>query len=327
MKRLALLVLTASLLTPGFAVAQQTDTIVTDTIYLHAQRLVAEGQGDSGRAIVQRQLEAAPTGSPAYVEALYWRGALAATTADAERDLKRIIIDYVLSPRVDDALLRLAQLEMVRGDRVQALAHLERLVLEHPTSVSRAKASYWLGRVLLEDGKLPRACVRLAEAKRLAPPSDAELRNQVDYYAQRCVGVDTSIVISAQPVPSSQPVTPAQSLPSAQPVLPSPRPITPATPPVSSPVPSMPTARVPVVRAQTIRQEYTVQVAAFPTRGAATALEGRMKARGYSARVIATGSLYRVRIGRYASRSEAAAVARELRAKRIDSFVVEAEPR
>ncbi len=326
MKRLALLVLTTSLLTPGFAVAQQTDTIVTDTIYLHAQRLVAEGQGDSGRAIVQRQLETAPTGSPAYVEALYWRGALAATTADAERDLKRIIIDYVLSPRVDDALLRLAQLEMVRGDRVQALAHLERLVLEHPTSVSRAKASYWLGRVLLEDGKLPRACVRLAEAKRLAPPNDAELRNQVDYYAQRCVGVDTSIVISTQPVPSSQPVT-AQSLPSAQPVLPAPRPITPATPPVSSTVPSVPAAREPVVRAQTIRQEYTVQVAAFPTRGAANALEGRMKARGYSARVIASGSLYRVRIGRYASRSDAAAVARELRAKHIDSFVVEAEPR
>src|SRR5687768_15491637 len=82
-------------LAPFTAVAaQQPEGADSDTTFLAAQRLVVEGRGQEGRAIIARELAAAPEGSPRYVEALYWRAALAATAADAERDYKRIIIEF-----------------------------------------------------------------------------------------------------------------------------------------------------------------------------------------------------------------------------------------
>jgi len=116
------------------------DSATSDTLFLRAQRMAAEGQGDAARALVQHEIDTASAGSPRYVDALYWRAVVAATAADAEKDLRRIIIEFPLSPRNEDALLRLAQLEMTRGDNDQALAHLQRLVIDHPTSPSRARA-------------------------------------------------------------------------------------------------------------------------------------------------------------------------------------------
>ena len=60
------------------ASAQRADSATTDSIFLRAQRMVAEGKGDAGRALVQAEFVRSPTGSPRYIEALYWRGALAA---------------------------------------------------------------------------------------------------------------------------------------------------------------------------------------------------------------------------------------------------------
>ena len=79
----------------------------TDTLFTRAQRMAAEGQGDAARALVQHEIDIAAAGSPRYVDALYWRAVVAATAADAERDLRRIIIEFPLSPRNEDALLRL----------------------------------------------------------------------------------------------------------------------------------------------------------------------------------------------------------------------------
>jgi hypothetical protein len=50
------------LFVPAIAMAQRADSAVVDTIFLQAQRLVAEGEADSGRAIVQAELTRAPTG-------------------------------------------------------------------------------------------------------------------------------------------------------------------------------------------------------------------------------------------------------------------------
>jgi hypothetical protein len=41
--------------------------------------------------------------------------------------------------------------------------------------------------------------------------------------------------------------------------------------------------------------------------------------------VVKVGALWRVRLGRYATRAAAAEVARSLKAKRVDAFVTEAE--
>src|SRR5687767_9746038 len=175
--------------------AQQSESTSADSTFLAAQRLVVEGRGQDGRAIIARELATAPEGSPRYVEALYWRAALAATAADAERDYKRIIIEFPVSRRAESALVGLAQLELARGDRSQAMQHLERVVREHPTGPSRARASFWMARVHFDEGNFPRACARLDDSRRHTPAEAVEMRNQLEYYAQRCEGVDTTVVV------------------------------------------------------------------------------------------------------------------------------------
>jgi hypothetical protein len=282
--------------------AQQPDSTVTDTTFLVAQRLVVEGRGDEGRAIVTRALAAAPEGSPRYVEALYWRAALASTAADAERDYKRIVIEFPASRRSESALIALAQLELARGDRAQAMQHLERVVREHPTGPSRARASFWMARVHFDEGNFPRACARLEDSRRHTPTEAVEMRNQLDYYAQRCEGVDTTVVVRATSVDSTR-AMPAR--PGAVATNP--------TPP--------PSARASGTRSSS----YTVQVGAFGSRRDAELRQRQLRAQGQSARVVKLGALWRVRIGRYASREAAAEAARSLKAKRIDAFVTEAE--
>ncbi len=278
--------------------AQQLDSTVTDTTFLAAQRLVADGRGNDGRAIIARELAAAPEGSPRYVEALYWRAALASTAADAERDYKRIIIEFPASRRSESALVGLAQLELARGDRAQAMQHLERVVREHPSGPSRARASFWMARVHFDEGNFPRACARLEDSRRHTPTEAVEMRNQLDYYAQRCEGVDTTVVVRATPAESTR----------AMPA----RPGAVATGPSSRPAPRGAAA-------------YTVQIGAFANRGDADARQRRLRAQGHAARVVRVGGLWRVRIGRYTSRDAAAEMARSLKAKKIDAFVTEAE--
>lgn len=172
-------------------------TSAVDSVFLRAQQMVANGQGDAGRALVQAQLDSAPIGSPRYVTALYWRAVVAATAAGAERDLRSIVIEYPLSPESGDALMRLAQLEMARGDQQQALEHLDRLLLEHPENPSRGRAAFWMGQLLFEKGQTAAACARLGQAATATSAGDVELRNQIAYYQQRCVGVDTSAAARA----------------------------------------------------------------------------------------------------------------------------------
>lgn len=281
--------------------SQESDGAVADTTFLAAQRLVVEGRGQEGRAIIARELAAAPEGSPRFVEALYWRAALAATAADAERDYKRIIIEFPVSRRAESALVGLAQLELARGDRSQAMQHLERVVREHPTGPSRARASFWMARVHFDEGNFPRACARLEDSRRHTPSEAVEMRNQLEYYAQRCEGVDTTVVVRATPG------EPARAMP--------PRPGAVATssaqrPPVSSPTRSA---------------AYTVQIGAYGNRADADARHRQLSAQGHAPRVVKVGALWRVRIGRYPTRDAAAAAARALKAKKVDAFVTEAE--
>jgi TolA-binding protein len=282
-------------------------TPAEDSLYQLAQRLVAEGQGAAGRAIVDSLIAAAPAGTPRYAEALFWRASLAATANEAERDYGRLAVEFPLSPRSEDALLRLAQLQIARGDRIQAIRHLNRLLLEHPASTRRARTAYWLAYAQFEERNVPRACAALASARASTQPTDVELRNQIDYYAQRCEGVDTSVVLARRPAAGESRTAP-----------PGPRGTVQRTEAgVTTPPPAPTSGR------------YTIQVAAFNTRAAAAQLRDRLAARGYAARVVGTAEPYRVRIGRYPTREAAQAAARDLEAKKVVSgaFVTEAEAR
>jgi cell division septation protein DedD len=322
--------------------------------YRRAQMLVNDGNAIAGRAIVDSMIARTTPGTNEYAEGLYWRAVLSATAADAEMDYRRIIVDHPLSPRVEDVLLRLAQLELARADYDGALQHLNRLILEHPGSTARARAGYWAARVLFERNDIQRACTVNADALARTGENDAELRNQISYLNQRCVGVaigtppsgsandSATVVKSETPLSSPVPVTGAASVPVTAPSLPAaqkPRPQPPTVPRDASPTMIEPTIKesVPVGRPVLPKPpttdlaaedvEYSVQVAAYNVKSQADAMVVKLRKKGYEARVSGTTAPFRVRIGYYATQGQASAVMRSLKTKQIVGFVVKAEPR
>src|SRR5712671_7863535 len=184
------------------AVAQTTTP--TDPVFVRAQALVSDGNGVAGRALIDSVLSATQPSARLYPEALFWRATLASNAADAESDYKHIVVDYPLAPQAEDALLRLAQLELARGDRDGALNHLQRSPRDYPRSKSLARASYWTARVLFEKNDIPNACAANANALAQVDQSEVELRNQIQYQGQRCPA--PAVVATA-----SSPTTPAPS--------------------------------------------------------------------------------------------------------------------
>ncbi len=157
-----------------------------DPVFVRAQTLVSDGNGAAGRALIDSVIAATPPSARLYPEALFWRASLAANAADAESDYRHIVVDYPLAPQAEDALLRLAQLELARGDRDGALAHLQKIQRDYPRSKSLARASYWTARVLFEKNDITNACRANANALAQANPAEMELRNQIQYQGQRC---------------------------------------------------------------------------------------------------------------------------------------------
>lgn len=291
--------LIAALLIPGARDSTRAQVApaqtAADSVFARARALVANGNGAAGRVLIDSAVAATDAASPAYADALYWRATLAANSDDAERDYRRIVVEYALSRHAADALLQLAQLESARGDRAAATMHLERFFAENPTHPERARAGAQLTLLLFDQNDLPRACATLRQTLAVVPDSAVEARNRLTYYAPRCAALDAS-----------------------------------------------PASRVPVGGGNTGRDSagghrdsvvahaaparYTLQVAAYTTKSEADRAAARLKARGIDARVVGTKRPFRVRIGRYVTRGNAAAAQRELKAKKITTTVTDIEP-
>lgn len=259
--------------------------VPSDSIYLRAQRMVSDGNATAGRALVDSMVRAARRGSPSYAEAIFWRATLAATSQQAEQDYRRLIVEYPLYARSGDVLLRLAQLELLRGNRDAAAVHLRRIQTEHPEFGNQAAASYWLSRVLFEKNDLPGACGAIADAKRLLKADDIELKNQLDYQDQQCIGV-----VISQPADTVQ----------------------------KTPKPAK-------VSDTAAGGSYSVQVAAYNKKSQASALEAKLTKRGFAARVDGKSAPFRVRIGKYATSAEATAAQQRIKKSGITGIVVKAE--
>jgi cell division protein FtsN len=188
-----------------------------DPAFVRAQALVSDGNGAAGRALIDSVLAATPTNAPLYPQGLFWRATLASNAADAESDYKHIVVDYPLAPQAEDALLRLAQLELARGDRDAALGHLQRIPRDYPRSKSLPRASYWTARVLFEKNDTPSACAANANALSQAGPDEIELRNQIQYQGQRCPAAPTSAQSSPSKLTDSA-TTPVTSAAAPNPV-------------------------------------------------------------------------------------------------------------
>jgi cell division protein FtsN len=182
-----------------------------DPIFTRAQALVSDGNGAAGRALIDSLIAATPTGAPLYPQALFWRASLAASAADAESDYRHIVVDYPLAPQAEDALLRLAQLELARGDRDAALSHLQRIQRDYPHSKSLARANYWTARVLFEKNDIPNACAANAKALAQADSGEIELRNQIQYQGQRCPALAEASTAAPMPAPTAGSPAPASN--------------------------------------------------------------------------------------------------------------------
>lgn len=291
---------------PARVVWAQESAAGDSAAFARAQVLVSAGEGTEGRAVVDSVLARTPTGSLRYADGLFWRATLASNALDAERDYRRIAVEYVLSPRVPAALTRLAQLELARGDRTLARQHLERLLNEYPPRDARADAWYWLARIAFESGDANRGCVAIDSARRLVGAENVELSNQIASDARRCLTrADGSLASSAPPVP----------VPASAAAAPS---------PVTTPVKESP-AR-PAAGKAVAGSQVTIQVGAYPTRAAADRIRKRLTAQGFPARVVPAGRYYRVRVGRYATRTSAAPVVTKLKARHYETMVTDAEP-
>ena len=327
-----------------------------DSVYKRARRLVSEGEGAAGRALVDSMLRAATEGTPAYGDALFWRGALAETASDAEGDYRRVIVEYPLSPYADDALLSLAELEQARGDRTAAYQHLQRFVREHPMGPARARAGLAAARLAFEQRDVPRGCAMIADARLSAGSTDVELRNQIDYHGSRCPA--TPATASGTPVPPAGTAAPSVRSSGSPTAASSPAPRSSSTSPTTNSAPagatpstnrpsrtdtttgrtatgsaprrapttSAPAAKEPASKEPASRGIWTIQLAAYNTRPDAEALVRKLAARGVKARISGDAKPFRVRLDYYDTRQQAAARVEELKQRGIIGFVTD-EPR
>ena len=334
------------------SVRAQSTISPNDSVFRRARRLVSEGNGAAGRALADSMLKREQEGSTSYGNALYWRGALAETAAEAERDYRRVIVEYPVSAYADDALLAIAELEQARGDRAGALQHLQRFVKEHPVSPARGTAAFAAARLAFEQRDTRGGCAMITEARASVSSTDVELRNQIDYFASRCVDTGKNAPVAGAPI-TSAPVTSARDsmMPATAPKktaaqdapkrVVSAKPAqattakaakdkTPAAPTPSTiteaPSSAAPAAPSPAAKpAATERGSYTIQLAAFNTRGDAEHLVTKLAANGVKARVSGATKPFRVRLDFYPTHQAALDAVALLKQRGIIGFVTTEE--
>jgi hypothetical protein len=237
-----------------------------------AVRLAREGLGDSARAVVRRILVDAPATDPRYPEALYTMAVVAATAQEKRLHLQRVGVEYSQSPWADDARLELAQLDYAERNFPGAVAHVARLLADYPFSPLRAPAALWGSRAAIETHELPLAC-QWATLGIDAAGQDVELRNQLEFQRQRCMGM-----LQVESPAVSPPATPAERRP-----------------------------------AESDPPRWFVQVAAFRTRDQAAGLVRRLEQARVPGSVVSEGGLHKVRAGPYPSRDRAQAALSAIR--------------
>lgn len=293
-----------------------------DSTLARVQRLVNAGNRPGARQLADSLLAASTEGTPAYGEALFARAFSSSSAAEAERDYLRVVVEYPLSPRAEDATMMVAQLKLARGDRAGARRNFERLVREHATGAQAGKAAFWAGRLAIEDGDLTSGCGLLVQARERVSGDDVEVANQIDYYAQRCT---PSALVAAAARAREESTTVAAAARSARGATRGAE----RQPATEQPATERQRARDEAPAAEGARatpgKEYSVQVAAFPKQRDAEALADVLRQRGYDVRVWGTQAPFRVRVGRYATREEATAAQGRMKASRLNGIVVEAE--
>ncbi len=228
--------------------------------------------------LTRRLLAALSPADSAYPEALYTSAILAADAATAATNLQRVVVEFGRSPWADDALLRLTQLYFAQGDHAATVQAAERMRRDYPDSPLKPRADFWGARAYFDLKDEAHGCELVREALDRVG-EDVELKNQLTFYAARCGA---------------------------------PPPVTAAGPDgVTTPAPgdtqhaggATPTA-------------YAVQVLAVKSAAQVDEMLTRLKVMGFDAHVVRdTSGLFKVRVGRYATRGDAQQAQARLKTK------------
>jgi septal ring-binding cell division protein DamX len=238
---------------------------------------LAQTHPDSARALVRRLLASLSPQDSLYPGALFTAGRIAPDAATAATELQRVVIEYGRSVWADSALVLLTQLHFAQGDPAATVQAAERLRRDYPDSPLRPRAAFWGARAYFDLKDETHGCALIREALEGAG-DDVEFRNQVSFYAARCTA---SAAASPGPAPA--------------------RSDSQAKPPAAAPAPPA---------------SYAVQVLAVKSAAQVDEMLTRLKVMGFEARVVRdTSGLFKVRVGRYATREEAVRAQRRLRAR------------
>lgn len=254
-------------------------TAQTDSRLVEALRLAQSGQVDSGRAMVRRMLVTLSPADSVYPQALLAAAKIAPDASTVANHLNRIVLEYGSSPWADDALLLLTQLYFAQRDAPQTIQAAERLNRDYPDSPLRARAGFSAARAYFEMKNEARGCELIQQALSGAG-DDVEFRNQVSFYAARC-GAPVATTPPPPPAPPGAPVDTARPAPPAG------------------------------------TRAFAVQVLAVKSAAQVDDMLTRLKVMGFGdARVVRdTSGLFKVRVGRFATREEAQRVQRRLRTR------------
>lgn len=321
-----------------------------------ARALAEAGKGAEAKTLLDSLVNASMNEPGDLADALYWRAVLGERAADAERDWKRMVMDVPLSPRVPTALLRLGELEMVRGHPAGARSYLERLLRDYNSAEERPKALLWVVRSYFDERDVARACRTLIALRETDVP-DGELRLQANELQARCRNEAAKVgSVATAGANDAKTGERAAANDSGKKQAAAPKTAdkksdgksgeksdtnagvkgdankgakTELDSAVKVDIPLVPTregktAAKSESKAGAVR--YGVQIAAYDTREQANVVVKRMTKRGLSAHVDGDAKPYRVRIGRYETRKEAEAALARLKKQGQKGFVTVLTP-
>ncbi|MEJ2334324.1 MAG: SPOR domain-containing protein [Gemmatimonadales bacterium] len=147
-----------------------------------AQALADSGRTDAARASLDAWYGASEAPGPVELSrARLLRARLASDPDSAELDYVWVTIEGDAA-HAPEALLRLAQLRLLRGEPERALADLERLRSSHPEDPRIGESWLWTGHAHEALGELEAACA----AWRRAEPADSVTRPAVTEALKAC---------------------------------------------------------------------------------------------------------------------------------------------
>jgi type II secretory pathway predicted ATPase ExeA len=138
-------------------------------------------------------------------ELAYQRTIAAASASDAERALTAFARRFGTSKHLDDVLLRLAQLEISRGDRSAAIQNLERLAQHTAAPLDRARAVVFASQAHLDGGDTTSACQRISPELTSSAASDTSLAHQLTTISSLCAQVGNLSTAAASPDTTARP--------------------------------------------------------------------------------------------------------------------------